>query len=80
MGSYVTDDTMNSTKESMLLTSCQLDENNWQLWRREAVLGMKRINAFGILTGAEPRPEETPPPDPNTAPQDPDDDSELRAL
>ena len=61
MDSYATDETMNNTKASMPLTSCHLDDSNWQLWRREAVLGMKRINAYGILTGAKQRPAESTP-------------------
>ena len=79
MGSYVTDDSIYNTKESMPLTSCLLDEINWQLWRREAVLGMKRIKAYGILTGEEKRPEEHRPAE-STAPTTSDDDEELRAL
>jgi hypothetical protein len=36
-----------------------LKADNWQLWRHEVILGAKRIRAYGILTGTEPRPSPT---------------------
>ena len=58
----------NSSKES--LTSCLLQDHNWLLWRREIVMGMKRLHAYKIMTGTEPRPDMTaqvapPQPSPN---------------
>ena len=45
---------MSDSKSSIQLTSYMLTENNWQLWRREVIIGMKRINAHKIMTGNEP--------------------------
>ena len=49
---------MTETKVSMQLTSYTLTSSNWQLWRREVVVGMKRINAYNLMIGAEARPNQ----------------------
>jgi hypothetical protein len=49
---------MTETKVSMQLTSYTLTSSNWQLWRREVIIGMKRINAYNLMTGAETRPSQ----------------------
>ena len=48
---------MTETRVSgMQLTTYVLADNNWQLWRREVIIGMKRLNAYKIMTGDEPQP------------------------
>src|SRR5690349_18047532 len=47
---------MSDLKGSMHLTSEVLTRSNWLLWRREVIMGMKRIHAYNILTGMETRP------------------------
>ena len=49
---------MTEMKVSMQSTSYTLTSSNWQLWRREVIIGMKRINAFKLMTGAETRPNQ----------------------
>ena len=47
---------MSDSKVSIHLTSHTLTDHNWQLWRREVIMGMRRINAFNIMMGTERRP------------------------
>ena len=49
---------MTETKVSMQLTSYTLTSSNWQLWRREVIIGMKHINSYKLMTGAETRPNQ----------------------
>jgi hypothetical protein len=44
-------------KSANSLTSLLLTESNWQLWRREAIIGLERLEAYGIATGDEPCPQ-----------------------
>ena len=38
------------------LTTYTLSDHNWQLWRKEVIIGMKCINAYNIMEGIEPKP------------------------
>jgi hypothetical protein len=53
---------MSDPKVSMQqLTSYTLNDSNWQLWRKDVVIGMKCIKAYNIMVGTE-----QPPPQGNT--------------
>ena len=45
-----------SIMQKIKLTSYTLNDNNWQLWRKEIVISMRCIDAYEIMTGTEPRP------------------------
>ena len=50
------DSTKGIKVSSMQLTSYMPNDSNWQLWRREVIIGMKRISSYNILIGTEHRP------------------------
>ena len=45
-----------SIMHKIKLTSYTLNDNNWQLWRKEIVISMRCIDAYEIMIGTEPRP------------------------